>query len=72
MDIYTAIGRVIIELLAVTNGTLGHLVNLPANASGPLDANASLTDSGTQFVEQIAAAAIKASDILCNIFEALF
>jgi hypothetical protein len=48
------------------------LVNLPANVSGPLDPNATLTDPGTQFVEQIAAAATKASDILCDMFGALF
>jgi hypothetical protein len=72
MDIYTAITRIIVESLAVANGTLSTLVSLPANASGPLDSNITLTGPGAQFVGDIAVTAIRAGNILCDMFEALF
>jgi hypothetical protein len=72
MDIYTAITRIIVESLAVASGTLSTLVTLPANATGPLDSNITLTDPGAQFVKDIAVAAIRAGNILCDMFEALF
>lgn len=72
MDIYTAIVRIVVELLTVSNGILSHMVNLPANASGPLDPDITLTDSGVQLVQNLAITATRASDILCDMFEALF
>jgi len=72
MDIYTAIVRITVESLAVANGMLDSLVNLPANASGPLDPNITMTDSGLQFVESVAGAAVGAGNILCDMFQTLF
>jgi hypothetical protein len=72
MDIYTVTVRLIAESLTVINGTLSHLVNMPANASGPLDPNITMTDSGLLFVQRIAGAAVGAANILCDMFEALF
>ena len=72
MDIYTAIVRLITESLAVQNGILNHLVSLPVNATEPLDPNITLTGSGLQFLEDIAVAATRAGDILCDMFQALF
>jgi hypothetical protein len=61
-----------VESLAVANGMLGSIVNMPANAAGPLDANITMTSSGLQFVESVAGAALGAGNILCNMFGALF
>lgn len=72
MDIYTAITRVVVEVLAVSSGTLSHLVTIPPNASGPLDPNITLTSPGVDLVGHLAAMAIKASDIACDTFAALF
>jgi hypothetical protein len=72
MDVYTAIARIIAESLAVGNGILSHLINMPANASGPLDPNITLTGSGLEFISDIAVAATKASSIMSTTFAALF
>ena len=72
MDIYTAIVRIIVELLAVANGMLSSVVHMPANASGPLDPNITMTSSGLHLVESIAGTAVGAGNILCDMFGALF
>ena len=72
LDIYTAIVRIMVESLAVANGMLGSMVNMPANTAGPLDANITMTSSGLQFVESIAGTAVGAGKILCDMFGALF
>ena len=72
MDIYTAIARITVESLAVANGMLSSLVNMPANTTGPLDPNITLTNSGLQLVERVAGAATGAANILCDMFGALF
>lgn len=72
MDIYTVTVRLIVECLAVAQDTLGNLVYMPENATGPLDSGITLTGSGLRFVEQIAGAATGAGNILCDMFEALF
>jgi len=72
MDIYTVIVRLLAESMAVANGTLANLVNMPANATGALDPAITTTTSGTVFVQQIAGAAIGAANILCDMLEALF
>jgi hypothetical protein len=72
MDIYTVFVRLVAESLALTNGTLANLVNMPENATGPLDPNITLTTSGLQFVQQVAGAAIGVGNTLCDMFEALF
>jgi hypothetical protein len=72
MDIYTATTRIVAEVLALSHGLLGYLVNLPSNASGPLDPNATLTAGGSHLVQHMAAAGVNAANILCDMFEALF
>jgi hypothetical protein len=72
MDIYTVIARVTVESLAIANGMLGSIVNMPANATGPLDTNITITSSGLQFVDRIAGAAVGAASIMCDMFGALF
>jgi hypothetical protein len=72
MDIYTVVVRVIAESLAVANETLNNLVDMPANASGPLDPSITMTDSGLQFIGSVAGAAVGAGQILCDMFQALF
>ena len=72
MDIYTAVVRLIAGSLAVQDGILNYLVSLPVNATGPLDPNITLSGSGLQFVEDIAVAATRSGDILCDMFQALF
>ena len=72
MDIYTAMTNIVVEVLAVSRGLLSHLVTLPANTSGPLDPNATLTGAGSSLVQDIATAALNTANILCDTFEALF
>jgi hypothetical protein len=72
MDIYTAIARITVESLTIANEMLSGLVNMPANASGPLDGNITMTSSGFQFVQQMASVAVGAGNILCDVFGTLF
>lgn len=72
MDIYTAITRIVAQVLALSHGLLGYIVNLPPNVSGPLDPNATLTGGGAYLAESMTAAALNAANILCDMFEALF
>jgi hypothetical protein len=72
MDIYTAIARITVQSLALANGMLGSIVNMPANATGPLDPGITVTNSGLQFVESVAGAAVGAANILCDMFGTLF
>lgn len=72
MDIYEVLTRLMVEVLAVSHGLLSHLVILPANCTGPLDPNATLTDAGTSLTWDMTAAALNAANILCDTFESLF
>ena len=62
--------NIVAEILALTSATLGNWVNVPANATGPLDPNVTLTTAGTELVEYIATIASKAMDMICAIFQA--
>jgi len=72
MDIYTLLTYILGKLLALTNSTLGEWVNVPANATGPLDPNTTLTTGGTDLVGYIATLATEAVNILCTIVRTLF
>jgi len=72
MDIYDLLISIVAEVLALTNGTLGEWVNVPANATGPLDANITLTMAGSGLVESIAALAVSLGDIFSTIVHTLF
>lgn len=72
MDIYDATVRILAEVLTLGNGILDHWVSLPMNVAGPLDPNAAVTTSGTDLVRHLASAAVGASNIMCDVVEALF
>ena len=72
MDIYTLLTYILGKVLALTNGTLGEWVNVPANATGPLDPNITMTTSGTDLVGSIATLAVSLGDILSTIAHTLF
>lgn len=72
MDIYDLFINIIVQVLHSANDTLGKWVNIPANATGPLDANITLTTSGTELVSNIATYAIGFANRLVTIFETLF
>ena len=72
MDIYTLLTYILGKLLALTNSTLGEWVNVPSNATGPLDANITLTASGAGLVEHIATLAIEVANMMCTIAQTLF
>lgn len=72
MTIYDAVVRMLAETLALGNAVLSHWVSMPANASGPLDPNITLTQTGTDLVDYMASSAIHWGHILCVILDALF
>ena len=72
MDIYDLFIDIIVQVLGSANDTLSKWVNIPANATGPLDANITLTMSGTEAVSNIATYAIGFANRLVTIFETLF
>jgi len=72
VTIYDAMIRILAEALALGNGVVSHWVSVPANASGPLDPNITLTQTGTDLVNYIASWSVHSSDILCVILDALF
>ena len=72
MAIYDAIFNIAAASLTLSNGLLAQWVSIPANASGPLDPNITMTAPGAELVRHVAAAAVNASNILCNVFEVLF
>jgi hypothetical protein len=72
MSIYDLFVNILAQLLALTNATLGNWVNVPANATGPLDSNITLTTCGTDLVEQIGTLAVSLGDILSIIAQSLF
>jgi hypothetical protein len=67
-----AIVRILAEALTIGNGILNAWVNMPANVVSPLDVNATLSASGNQLVGYIASSALRASDIMCVVVDALF
>lgn len=52
------------DFLAFADGYLGMWVNMPANVSGPLDPNITLTGPGVELVHQLAQVAISWSGTL--------
>jgi hypothetical protein len=72
MVIYDLFIRMMAEVLALTNATLGSWVNMPANATGPLDPNITLTTCGADLVENIAKLAVSLGDFLSTIVHTMF
>ena len=72
MTIYDAIIRMMAEALALSNAVLAHWVSMPANATGPLDPNITLTETGTDLVQYLQSSAVQAGDIVCVVVDALF
>lgn len=72
MDIYDLFVNIMAQVLALTNGTLIHWVNVPANATGPLDPNITLTTAGSGLVESIAKLAVSLGDFLSTVVQTLF
>ena len=72
MTIYDAIVRMMAEALALSNAVLAHWVSMPANATGPLDPNITLTETGTDLVQYLQSAAVQAGDIVCVVVNSLF
>jgi hypothetical protein len=72
MYIYDLLINILAQILALTNGTLGNWVNMPANATGPLDPNITLTTCGADLVENIAKLAVSLGDILSTIVHTMF
>jgi hypothetical protein len=72
VTITDAIVRILAEAVTVGSGILDVWVSLPANAASPLDPNVTLSTSGNDLVGYLASAAIRASDIVCVMVDALF
>jgi hypothetical protein len=72
MNIYDLFINIMAQVLALANGTLGEWVNVPSNATGPLDANITLTVCGTDLVGNIATFAIEFANLVVTIFGTLF
>ena len=72
MSIYEAVVRIIAEALALSNAVFDRWIQMPANASGPLDPNITLTDTGTNLVQYLASSAAQTCDMVCVIVDALF
>lgn len=65
MTIYDAIVRIMAEALTLSNAVFFHLVSMPANATGPLDPNITLTETGTNLVQYLQSSAAQAGNIVC-------
>jgi hypothetical protein len=72
MNIYDLLINILAQVLALTNGTLGNWVNMPTNATGPLDPGITLTTCGTDLVENIAKLAVSLGDFLSTIVYTMF
>jgi hypothetical protein len=72
MDIYDLFINIMAQILALTNATLGSWVSVPANATGPLDPNITLTAAGGGLVESIAKLTVSLGDFLSTIVHTLF
>lgn len=69
---YDVIVRMLAETLALGNAVVSRWVIMPADASGPLDANIALTETGANLVDYIASSVVHLSHILCVTLGALF
>ncbi len=72
MSITDSFVRILAEALTVGNGIMNAFVNLPTNAAGPLDPDITVRASGNELVTYLASSALKASDMICVVFSALF
>lgn len=72
MDIYTLLTYILAELLGLTDRTLDEWVNIPSNATGPLDPNVTLTTTGISLVGYIGTLATELANIVCTIVQTLF
>ena len=72
MSITHAVFLVLAEAVTIGNGMLDAWVIMPANAVGPMDANATLTVSGNELVGYVASSALIASNFMSAIVDALF
>ena len=72
MDIYTLLTYILAELLGLADRTLDEWVNMPANATGPLDTNITLTTTGISLVGYIGTLATELANIVCTIVQTLF
>jgi len=72
MNIYDLLIDILAEVLSLTNGTLSNWVNVPANATGPLDPNITLIAAGSGLVGSVAKLAVSLGDFLSTIVQALF
>lgn len=59
-------------MLALANQTMSQWMVIPANATGPLDPNITLTSEGFNIVLQIANLAVALSNVLGEALEVLF
>lgn len=57
MTIDEIIIRIALQILEVSHAILNTWVDVPQNATGPMDTNITLTTAGTTLVENIASAA---------------
>ena len=72
MSITDSFLRILAEALTVGNGIMNAFVNMPTNAVGPLDPSITVLPLGNELIGYIASSALKASDIICVVFSALF
>lgn len=72
MSIYDTIVRMMAEALALSNAVLAHWVIMPANATGPLDPNITLTATGTDLAQYLQSSVVHTSNIVCLVLDALF
>jgi hypothetical protein len=72
VTIYDSMIRTLAEVVGLGDALLGHWVGIPANASGPLDPNITLTETGTHLVQYLASFAAQASNMICAVLDALF
>jgi hypothetical protein len=71
VTIYDAILRIMAEGLLLGNAVLSRWVNMPENASGPLDANITLSGNGADLVAYVASSIVHLSDVVCAVVGAL-
>lgn len=71
MSYASVVVRILAEVLTIGNGMLSALVDMPANAAGPLDPSATVTVSGGDLVGYLSSSAVTASGILSVVINAL-
>ena len=72
MDMYDVIIQNLGAFLAMVNQTMSHWIDLPANATGPLDPSITLTAEGVGITHNIAFGAIQFSIMICQALDAMF